>query len=229
MQQYWNFNQIIDGHTTIEHSIPCDLHNDSIELFAKSGTGYTPTLIVNYGGIMGENWFYNFDNVWEEQMLMTWSPQMNVMARSMRRVNAYSPSDYHQFATSRQVNQVLKQGGIVELGAHGQIQGLGFHWELKMFTQGGMANMDVLMAATYLGAKAMGVESVIGSIEVGKLADILLLEPGANPLTNIDDAKQLDMVIKDGVIYYPTRNMSTPFSPAPKMTVLNVPYRSKSQ
>jgi len=110
MSFYWNLNQIIDGHTTLEHSIPmAPLYNDVITLFAKSGTAWTPTFIVNYGGIFGERYWFQHTNVWEDARLANYVPNDIVQPTTMRYVGAQD-ADYHQFATSRSVAAVFENG-----------------------------------------------------------------------------------------------------------------------
>ncbi len=66
----------------------------------------------------------------------------------MRRISAFAEDDYHHFAISKSAYQIAQAGGIVDAGAHGQRQGLGFHWEIQMFGQGGMSAHQALYAGT---------------------------------------------------------------------------------
>jgi len=86
MAFHWNINHIVDGHTTIEHSLPiAPLFSDVTRLFALSGTAYTPTLVVNFGGTYGENYWYQSTKVWENERLMKFSPNSDIEARSLTR------------------------------------------------------------------------------------------------------------------------------------------------
>ena len=85
------------------------------------------------------------------------------------------------------------------LGGHGQLQGLGVHWELWNIASGGMANHDVLRVGTIFGAEAIGVGKDLGSLEVGKLADLQVLD--RNPLENIRNTNSLRFVMKNGRLY----------------------------
>ena len=70
-----NLNMVADGHTGIEHSIPVSpLYKDALTLYGESGVGYTPTLIVSYGGIWGENYWYSKMNVFEHSRLQSFFP-----------------------------------------------------------------------------------------------------------------------------------------------------------
>ena len=135
---YMNESMILDGHTTVEHSLPVPrLYKDVVTLFAKSKTGYTPTLIVGYGGLSGEYYWYQKTNVWENEQLLAFTPREVVDARSRRRTMA-PDDDFNHILVAKGAKQVLDAGGSVQLGAHGQLQGLGAHWELWMLQQGGM-------------------------------------------------------------------------------------------
>jgi imidazolonepropionase-like amidohydrolase len=196
---YFNETMILDGHTTVEHALPVPkLYNDVVTLFAKSKSGYTPTLIVAYGGLEGENYWYQHTNVWENGRLLTFTPREVIDARSRRRVMA-PEDDFNHVLTSRGAKQVLDAGGSVQLGAHGQLQGLGAHWELWMLQQGGMTNLEAIRCATINGARALGLDSEIGSLEKGKLADLIVLD--RNPLENIRNSDSIGMVMMNGRLY----------------------------
>jgi hypothetical protein len=51
--------QVVDGHTTVEHALPvAKVYEDVQQLWSQQGVGYTPTLNVAYGGLMGEQYWY---------------------------------------------------------------------------------------------------------------------------------------------------------------------------
>jgi imidazolonepropionase-like amidohydrolase len=85
------------------------------------------------------------------------------------------------------------------MGAHGQIQGIGAHWETWMFVQGGMTPMEALRTATINGAKYLGLDDDLGSLEKGKLADLVVLDK--NPLENIRNTDSVRMVMLNGRLY----------------------------
>jgi hypothetical protein len=91
-------------------------------------------------------------------------------------------------------------GVKVNLGAHGQLQGLGAHWELWLLQMGGMTNMEVLQAATINGANYLGLGAEIGSLEVGKLADLIVLDK--NPLQDIRNSESVIYTMVNGRLYH---------------------------
>jgi imidazolonepropionase-like amidohydrolase/Tol biopolymer transport system component len=196
---FWNMSMILDGHTGVEHSIPVSpLYKDAITLLAKSKTGNTPTLIVSYGGLFGENYWYQNTKVWKNQRLLTFTPREIIDARSRRRMMA-EEDDYNHIENAKSVKKALDAGAKIQLGAHGQLQGLGAHWELWMFTQGGMTPLEAIRCATLYGAQYIGLDHDLGSLETGKLADLIVMEK--NPLENIRNSDSIEYVMKNGRLY----------------------------
>jgi imidazolonepropionase-like amidohydrolase/Tol biopolymer transport system component len=196
---YMNQTQVLDGHTGVEHSLPVPrIYKDTVELFAKSRSGYTPTMIVGYGGLSGEYYWYQHTNVWENEHLLRFVPREIVDARSRRRTMA-AEDDFNHVLIGRGAKQIVDGGGLVLLGAHGQLQGLGAHWELWMLHQGGLSPMEALRAATIDGARYLGLDADLGSIDKGKLADLIVLD--RNPLENIRNSESLNMVMLNGRLY----------------------------
>ncbi len=196
---YMNESQVVDGHTGVEHSLPVPvLYNDVVTLFAKSQSGYTPTMIVGYGGLSGEYYFYQHHNVWENRRLLTFVPGDVVVPRSRRRTMA-AEDDFNHVLIAKGAKKIADAGGLVHTGAHGQIQGIGLHWETWMFAQGGMSPIQALAAATINGARYLGMDADVGSLEQGKLADLVVLD--RNPLDNIRNTDSVRMVMLNGRLY----------------------------
>ncbi|MFN0204057.1 MAG: amidohydrolase family protein, partial [Bacteroidia bacterium] len=196
---FHNMTQVIDGHTGIEHSIPIpQVYEDVVKLWGNTKVGYTPTLIVAYGGIWGENYWYDKTNVWENKKLLTFTPRAIIDERSRRRVKA-PEEEYGHLQNTKACSQIAKAGTKVNLGAHGQLQGLGVHWELWMLQQGGMTNLEALRCGTQNGADYIGMGDALGSLSVGKLADLVILDK--NPLENIQNSEAIRYVMKNGRLY----------------------------
>jgi hypothetical protein len=195
----FNMTQVLDGHTGIEHNIPvAPLYRDVLTLIAESESGYTPTLIVNYGGLSGEYYWYQESDVWAKDRLRHFTPHGVLDARARRRQMA-DDEDYSYVETARAAKAILDAGGAVQLGAHGQLGGLGTHWELWMLAQGGMTPMEALRTATLAGAEYLGLDRDLGSIEKGKLADLVILD--ADPLANIRNSESVSSVMINGRLY----------------------------
>jgi len=196
---FWNMEMILDGHTGIEHSLPVSpLYKDAITLMSRSHTGWTPTLIVSYGGLFGENYWYMKEKVWENERLLTFTPRDVIDSRSRRRMMA-NDDDFNHIDNSKSVKAALDAGAKIQLGAHGQLQGLGAHWELWMLAQGGMTPLEAIRCATLYGAQYLGLDHDLGSIEPGKLADLIVLDN--NPLENIQNSETIRFVMKNGRLY----------------------------
>ncbi len=194
-----NMSMVVDGHTGIEHSLPqARLYEDVRRLWAGTRVGYTPTLIVAYGGIMGENYWYDKTHVWEDERLLAYVPRRVVDERSRRRVTA-PDEEYSHVHTATEAKALLDRGVSVQLGAHGQREGLGAHWELWMFQQGGMTPLEALRAGTLAGARYLGLDKDIGSLEPGKLADLLVLD--ANPLEDLRQSRAIRFTMVGGRLY----------------------------
>ncbi len=194
-----NMNMIVDGHTGIEHALPvADVYDDVVQLWSQTAVGYTPTLVVAYGGIFGERYWYQHTNVYEHERLLSFVPREEIDPVARRRYMA-PESEYNHFATARQVNKLAENGVLVNIGAHGQREGLGAHWEMWMLSQGGMSGMDVLRAATINGARYLAMDDEIGSLEPGKLADMIVLD--RDPLENIRNTDSVKYVMVNGRLY----------------------------
>jgi imidazolonepropionase-like amidohydrolase len=190
---------LLDGHTTLEHPVTvAPVYDPELRLLSRFGTGYTPTLIVGYGGLWGENYWYQHSNVWENQRLAKFVPRWVIDPRSIRRTMA-PDSEYHHFALSKTATDILRRGGNVELGGHGQLQGLGAHWELWMLQQGGMTNHEALRCATWMGARCIGLDKELGSIQTGLLADIIVID--GDPLNDIRQSENVLYVMINGRLY----------------------------
>jgi Tol biopolymer transport system component/imidazolonepropionase-like amidohydrolase len=198
-----DMTMILDGHTTLEHALPITpLARDVVQLFSQSGTAYTPTLLVAYGGLSGDRWFHQHYELWKDERLARFVPQsiIDTLGR-IRGVMATDPADWHHLDVAASARDLLRAGTLVNLGGHGQMQGLGPHWEMWAFVQAGMTPLEALRVATLNPAKTLGLDRDLGSLEPGKLADFVVLEK--NPLERIEDSETVELVVKNGVAYTP--------------------------
>ncbi len=198
---FHNMAMINDGHTTIEHNVPvAPLYDDVIQLWKRSKTTYTPTLIVNYASVSGEYYWYQHTNVWENEKLLKYTPRSVIDTRSRHRTML--PEEEYingHILTAQSVKKLDDAGVLANMGAHGQIQGIGAHWETWMMEQGGMTPLQALKTATINPARSLGLDDWIGSLEEGKLADLVIMD--ANPLDNIRNTEKIRYVMVNGRLY----------------------------
>ncbi|WP_343345752.1 amidohydrolase family protein [Sphingomicrobium sp. XHP0239] len=197
-----NMTMVADGHTTIEHALPVQIiYDDVLQMWGSKDspkTAYTPTLNVAYGGPWGELWWYQTTNVWADPILNKWVPRGSLDA-SARRGVFFPESENNLELVAAQAKKLEERGVYTNIGAHGQREGLGAHWEMWSYALGGMSNHDALRTATMYPALTMGLSQDLGSIEPGKLADLVVLD--ANPLENIRNTATVNMVMQDGKLY----------------------------
>lgn len=195
-----NMTQLLDGYPGHEHSFPIyPIYNDVVQLVAKSQMAYTPTLLVAYGGPWAENYYYATENVQGDAKLNHFTPKEELDEKSRRRPGWFMPEEHIFQRHAEFAKALVEAGGISGVGSHGQLQGLGYHWELWSIQSGGMKNHDALKVATILGAKAIGVSQDLGSLEPGKLADLVIMDK--NPLTDIRNTNTIRYVMKNGRLY----------------------------
>lgn len=195
-----NLTEVLDGYPGHEHGYPMfPWYKDYIEFVAKSGIGFSSAFMLGYGGPSGETYYYTKENIIHDQKLDHFQTKEDVDRRGRRRNAWFADEEYVFERQSKIVKEVLHAGGLPTVGAHGQLQGLGYHWELWLNKSGGMSSLDVLRLATINGAKAIGLDGDLGSLEKGKLADLVIMDK--NPLEDIRNTNTIKYVMKNGRLY----------------------------
>jgi Tol biopolymer transport system component len=190
----------IDGMHGNEHTLPVTpIYDDVVQLYARTRIAYTPTLLVLYGGISATEWWFQRENPYRDPKLNRFYPQ-NWLAQITRRRSSWAVDEEHNFqAAAEAAAKIQRAGGLIGVGGHGELQGLGYHWEMWSLAMGGMTPREVLQAATIDGARIIGFEQDLGSIEPGKLADLVILD--RNPLDDIRNTNTVRWVMKNGELY----------------------------
>ncbi|HET7696090.1 MAG TPA: amidohydrolase family protein [Vicinamibacterales bacterium] len=193
-----NLTLMQDGYAGLEHSLPISpFYDDVVKLGAASQITYTPTLIVSYGGPIGRQHYLTAMNLDDERRLRRFTPHDEL---DKWKNTDWNRADQYVFPLhAKQLTKWVNGGGRIGLGSHGEVQGIGALWELWMMASGGMKPHAALKAATIGGADAIGFAKDLGSLEVGKLADLLVLE--ANPLDDIRNTGRIAEVMKNGRLY----------------------------
>ena len=190
---------IADGNTTIEHNIPLEtFYDDVLQFYSGTKVGYTPTLVVTYGGLAGDPYWRAHTDVWKHKLLTKHAPASVLAAGNKRRPIA-PEEDYVDDDSAREATKLARLGVPVAIGAHGQEPGIAAHWELWSFVRGGMTPMEALRAGTIESARSLGYDKYVGSLEAGKLADLVVLD--ADPTQDIRNSDKIAKVMINGRLY----------------------------
>ncbi|MDQ2892436.1 MAG: amidohydrolase family protein [Pseudomonadota bacterium] len=190
---------IQDGNSTLEHNLPVEhFYNDVVSLWTQTKTNYTPTLVVTFGGLAGDPYWRQHIDVWKHPIVSKYEPPAMLLAQNARRTMA--PEDaFVDDESAREAKKLADKGVQVSIGAHGQQSGLGPHWEMWSFVRGGWSPVEALRAGTIMPATSLGYAKDVGSLEVGKLADLVVLD--ADPTVDIRNSDKISRVMLGGRLY----------------------------
>jgi Tol biopolymer transport system component len=190
----------LDGMHGNEHAlIDSPLYADVVETFARTQISHTPTLNITHYGLAGVEYFLERVDIQNDAKLNRFYSRSRLLELSVRRRVWARDDEFNFRVMAAQAAKIQRAGGLVGVGHHGEVQGLGYHWELQMMEMGGMRPAEILRAATRDGARIIGVEQDLGSLEKGKLADLVVFD--ANPLQGIANASSIEYVMRNGVLY----------------------------
>jgi Tol biopolymer transport system component len=218
-----NWTMLIDGVSGLEHTVGLTpLYDDVLRLWAATEAGNTPTLIVVYNGPSGEQVFHQAERLWENPRLLKFFPRDDLLG--FRRPTHYFDDDIYATEMAGELRKLHRAGVSIQVSGHGQMHGLDKHWEMELMARGGFAPAEVLGFATIQSAKYLGLDQQLGSIEAGKLADLVIF--GADPLADIRNTRSVELVVQNGVVYSgsdASRVWPNP-APAPRLYQLRISH-----
>lgn len=199
----YNLSVLQDGFTGVEHGLrnysnQKAVYDDVKQLVAKSGAWYTPTL--HPGRFF---WLKNSEIISQDPREVAFNylmvEQYENRFSSLAQGDALTLKEPRFIQTAKDAHDMLKLGARVAVGSHGDYPGRGFHWEMWTYVMAGFTPHEALHAATLTGAEGLGLSDELGSLEEGKIADLLILN--SNPLENIENSVDIEYVMKDGKMY----------------------------
>ncbi|KAI0831687.1 hypothetical protein BC628DRAFT_1310437 [Trametes gibbosa] len=202
MNYDWDQTYIVDGMTTIEHPLPIPvLYDDILTLYALSGTGSTPTHIVNYGGVMGEQYIWANEDIPNTEKLRRFT--RHDILEGLSETTSRPLNSFQVFNTSISTAKMVHKGLKAHIGAHGEAPlGVNYHAEMFFAKAGGLTNYEVLRAATSDAAITLGIDSSVGSLTPGKLADFVVYPPGVDLLEgDIGGTRDIRFVVRGGRVW----------------------------
>lgn len=194
-----DLTQIQDGFAGNEHSLPTvPLYDDVVQLMARTRVSYVLTLMIAHGGPEGQDYYIGRTAPHDDPKFNRFAPHFVVDIKSLQRTWRDS-LEYLFPRVAASAARVLRAGGLLGVGSHGEIPGIGFHWELQAYAEGGLTPHEVLRAATLGSAETIGRAAEFGSIEAGKYADLIVLD--RDPLADISNTLSIHEVMKIGRLY----------------------------
>lgn len=195
---FFNLGMMMDGQTGWEHPLSyVPIYSDVAEFFGRARTFYSPTLVVAGPGPWNIEYFFGETDVWKEEKQRRWMP-WRMTTGHLRRRMLRPDTDYSFPLIAQGMADVIAAGGYGAIGSHGEHHGPDAHWEVWMAASA-IGPLEALRVASLHGAMFLGAQDDIGSLEVGKLADLIVLN--SNPLEDIRATADMAYVMKGGILY----------------------------
>jgi imidazolonepropionase-like amidohydrolase len=186
---------VADGYTGFEHGVELrPLRDDVRQYLARTGAIWTPT---RYSSPLHNAYWQEIVRRWPEQEQKY--SVYDFRKSGMRRYPPDTPANSYEYQ-ERELAVWLASGVKLSTSSHGD-DSIKVHRELWILQQVGAPPNVLLRAGTMIAAEKMGLEKELGSLEVGKIADILVLK--ANPLDDVMNTMAIKYVMADGILYDP--------------------------
>ena len=194
----FNVGTTMDGQTGFEHPMSyTPLYSDVARFFGQAKAVYSPTFVVGGAAAWNEEYFWQTEDLWKDEKQRRWLPWRHLIPPTRRRT-LRPVTDYTFPIIAQGMADIIAAGGSGAIGSHGQHHGIGSHWEMWMVASS-MSPMQTLEVATMRGAAYLGLQDDLGSLEEGKLADLVVLN--SNPLDDIHNTADIQFVMKAGTLY----------------------------
>jgi len=197
MDLYYDLSTIMDGQTANEHPVTqVPYYGDLVEFYARTGTRFSPTLVTPGGGHMLLEYFMARTDLPADPRELNfshWRTAFRQKSAVQLPLAAYQAS-----LVIAGVKALHDRGVLVALGGHGEVPGASAHFDLWLHALG-LPPLDVLRIGTIETARYLGLDQDVGSIKVGKLADLIVLND--NPLQDIRNTANIAFVMKGGRLF----------------------------
>ena len=148
--QKLDITHAIDGMHGNEHTMPdSPIFDDVVQLYARTKTAYTPTLVVQYNAESLREFFFTRSEVQDDPKMQRFYPRNRLNELTERRPGWVHDEAFQFKQAAAQVAKIQRAGGLVGVGAHGELQGLGYHWEMWGFAMGGMRPVEVFTGSDH--------------------------------------------------------------------------------
>ena len=188
---------VIQGHASLEHTMPPGPYDDVLQMLVLAGTRWVPTLAVRSGNNVR---LHDEPERLTDAKLLAFTPSWRIQQADRGRMSVGEDARAEWVEQLASIRAAHRRGVMLLVGTD-VCCGPALHWELESFVEAGIAPLEVLRLATHEAATAVGADADLGTLEPGKLADLLLLD--ANPLDDIKNTQAIWRVIKGGWVVDP--------------------------
>ena len=188
---------VIQGYASLEHTMPPGPYDDMLQLLALAGTRWVPTLAVRSGNNVR---LHDEPERLADAKLLAFTPRWRIQQANRSRTSVGEMTRADWVAQLVGIRAAYRRG-VMLLAGTDVCCGPSLHWELEYLVEAGIPPLEVLRIATQDAAAAVGADAHLGTLEPGKLADLVLLD--ANPLDDIRNTQAIWRVIKGGRVVDP--------------------------